>query len=176
MGLSEKTMARTIDTPEKHTLVRSTLAKDGVFKAQDAAEHIEDDELRRRVRELLEQSGKPWVIENVPGAPLRDPVVLCGSMFGLDVRRHRLFETSFPLLAPSCAHHLQRGDYPQATNRKNRRRTCEIGVWRIPLEVQQRAIGIDWMDLEGLSQSIPPAYTEYIGHALKACFPGEVKP
>ena len=117
-------------------------------------------------RERLMAAGAPWVIENVPGAPLNSPAILCGSMFGLEVRRHRLFETSFPLLAPSCTHHLQLGDFPQATNRANRRKTCEIGVWRIPLEVQQRAMGIDWMTLEELSQAIPPAYTEFIGRSI----------
>jgi len=122
-------------------------------------------------RELLEASGKPWILENVPGAPLREPAILCGSMFGLEVRRHRLFETSFSLLAPSCAHHLQQGDFPQATNRQNRRKTCEVGVWRIPLEVQQRAMGIDWMDLAGLTEAIPPAYTEFIGRTLVRRFP-----
>lgn len=124
-------------------------------------------------RELLEASGKPWVIENVPGAPLREPTLLCGSMFGLDVRRHRLFETSFELLAPQCAHHLQRGSYPQATNRRSRRRTVEVGVWRIPLGTQRRAMGIEWMDLPGLSQAIPPAYTELIGRALRAFVRGK---
>src|SRR5574337_20985 len=44
------------------------------------------------VRERLQASGKPWIIENVPGAPLRDPITLCGAMFGLRRYRHRLFE------------------------------------------------------------------------------------
>ena len=118
-------------------------------------------------RARLEGSGVPWVIENVPGSPLHSPEILCGSMFGLAVRRHRLFEAPFSILAPSCAHHLQRGDFPQATNRTNRRRTCEIGVWRIPLEVQRRAMGIGWMTVAELSQAIPPAYTEFIGRALR---------
>ena len=61
-------------------------------------------------RELLKRSGKPYCIENVVGAPLIDPVVLCGTMFGLrtpdeaELRRHRLFETSFLLLTPPCQH------------------------------------------------------------------------
>ena len=117
-------------------------------------------------RELLEATGLPWVIENVPRAPLRNPVTLCGSMFGLDVRRHRLFETSWPLMVPPCNHAAQNGSYPQATNRANRRKTAEIGVWRIPLEDQQQAMGIDWMMLEELSEAIPPAYTEFIGKEL----------
>ena len=120
------------------------------------------------VRERLAAAGVPYIIENVVGAPLRAPVLLCGSMFGLDVRRHRLFETSFPVLAPQCNHGAQRGSFPQATNRQNRRRTVEIGVWRIPLETQRAAMGIDWLDLAELSQAIPPAYSEFLARAWLA--------
>ena len=83
-------------------------------------------------------------------------------MFDLDVRRHRLFETSFPVIAPECAHHKQTPRFPPATNRKNLRRTVEVGVWRIPLHVQQTAMGIEWMGLKELSQAIPPAYSQFI--------------
>jgi DNA (cytosine-5)-methyltransferase 1 len=116
-------------------------------------------------RSILEGLGVPWVIENVPGAPLVDPVQLCGSSFGLDVRRHRIFESSFPIEAPPCDHdlHKQRGArFPPASNRRNLRRTVEVGAWRIPLEVQQKAMGIDWMTRKELSQAIPPAYSEFI--------------
>lgn len=120
-------------------------------------------------REKLRASGKPFIIENVVGAPLQDPVMLCGSMFDLDVRRHRLFECSFLVTQPRCQHEKQLPRFAQATNRKNLRRTVEVGVWRIPLDVQQRAMGIDWMPLDKLSQAIPPAYAEYLGkHALSA--------
>lgn len=105
----------------------------------------------------------PHVIENVPGAPLENPFTLCGSSFGLDVRRHRIFEANFPVAAPACDHSWQTPRFPPATNRKNLRRTVEVGVWRIPLETQRRAMGIDWMDLSELSQAIPPAYSEFIG-------------
>lgn len=110
----------------------------------------------------------PSVIENVPGAPLFAPVTLCGSMFGLDVRRHRCFETSFAVIQPPCNHNAQRGSYPPATNRKNRRKTVEVGVYRIPLATQQKAMGIDWMNLKELSQAIPPAYAKYIGEQALA--------
>lgn len=129
---------------------------------------VDTDGMIAEVRAKLSKLAIPYIIENVPGAPLIDPVTLCGSMFGLDVRRHRIFECSFPVTAPPCRHDLQRGDYPQATNRKNRRRTVEVGVWRIPLETQQRAMGIDWMQLEELSESIPPAYSEFLGRAALA--------
>lgn len=115
------------------------------------------------VRRNLEYIRIPYIIENVPGAPLKDPIMLCGSMFGLDVRRHRIFETSWDVgEQPSCLHHMQHGDFPQATNRKNRRKTAEIGVWRIPLAVQRKAMGIDWMELEELSEAIPPAYSTFL--------------
>jgi DNA (cytosine-5)-methyltransferase 1 len=121
-------------------------------------------------RDLLERTGLPYVIENVEGFrdELRDPITLCGSSFRLDVRRHRLFECNFPVMAPPCAHGWQTPRFAQATNRANLRSTVEVGVWRIPLEVQQRAMGIDWMTLPELSEAIPPAYTEHIGGYLLA--------
>jgi DNA (cytosine-5)-methyltransferase 1 len=115
-------------------------------------------------RQRLRDWGGHWVMENVEGArgALQQPVTLCGSMFGLDVRRHRLFETSFPVAQPPCRHGAQTPRFAPATNRTNLRSTVEVGVWRIPLEVQQRAMGIDWMPLEKLSQAIPPAYSEWL--------------
>lgn len=120
------------------------------------------------VRESLESSELPYIIENVQGAPLRDPVTLCGSMFKLDVRRHRLFETNWPLRQLPCFHAEQAAKgkrFPGATNRDGRY-TVEVGVWRIPLETQRRAMGIDWMTLEELTEAIPPAYTSYVAHEL----------
>lgn len=121
------------------------------------------------VRTMLRASGVPYIIENVPGAPL-DPartVQLCGSSFGLDVRRHRLFECSFPVLVPPCSHQLQAPRFPCATNRTNLRRTVEVGVWRIPLDTQKRAMGVDWpISLPALSQAIPPAYSEFLARAF----------
>lgn len=121
-----------------------------------------------RERERLQASGTPYIIENVHGAPLVNPITLCGSMFGLDVRRHRLFECSFPVEQPQCRHEEQTPRFPPATNRTNLRCTVEVGVWRIPLETQQQAMGIDWMSLERLSQAIPPAYSAYLGRAAIA--------
>ncbi len=123
------------------------------------------------VRERLSGLTTPWVIENVAGAPLKNEpqlffwpqksVMLCGSMFGLEVRRHRFFESNFPIRQPQCAH-PKVPKYAGAANRKNQRYTVEVGVWRIPLAVQQQAMGIDWMTLSELSQSIPPAFSQYI--------------
>jgi DNA (cytosine-5)-methyltransferase 1 len=124
-----------------------------------------------KTRALLLAAGVPFVIENVPGArrELRDPTLLCGSSFGLDVRRHRYFESwGFDLPELTCDHGWQTPRFPPATNRRNLRSTVEIGVWRIPLETQQRAMGgCEWMELRELSQAIPPAYARYIAeHAI----------
>jgi DNA (cytosine-5)-methyltransferase 1 len=131
-------------------------------------------ELVGNVRTLLHRTGLPYVIENIPGAPLENPIQLCGSSFGLDVRRHRLFESNLPLMAPPCVHGWQRPRFQQATNRINQRRTVEVGVWRIPLARQREAMGIDWMTLEELSEAIPPAYTSLVGEQLLAHLAAEV--
>jgi DNA (cytosine-5)-methyltransferase 1 len=118
------------------------------------------------MRERLAATGKPYVLENIPGSPLRDWVQLCGSSFWLDVKRHRWFESNAALMAPPCQHGIWKPRFPCATNRVNLRRTVEVGVWRIPLAVQQAAMGIDWMTLDELTEAIPPAYTEHIGIQL----------
>lgn len=120
------------------------------------------------MRDRLRAGGIPYVIENVPASPVAPQVMLCGSSFGLDVRRHRWFECSVPMMSPPCSHGSQRPRFAHATNRTNLRRTVEIGVWRIPLDVQQAAMGIGWMTLPELTEALPPAYTEYIGTALMA--------
>lgn len=126
-------------------------------------------DLIEKVRARLLLTGLPYVIENVPGAPLENHVQLCGTGFGLDVQRHRWFESNVSLMGMGCAHGRHAARFPAATNRgENTRRTVEVGVWRIPLEEQQRAMGIDWMTLEELSEAIPPAYTEYIGGQLRS--------
>jgi len=117
-------------------------------------------------REILKQLGKPYVIENVRGAPLQSAVQLCGSSFGLDIRRHRLFETNWTLPELDCDHSWQTPRFPPAANRTNLRSTIEVGVRRIPLAVQREAMQIPWMSLHELSQAIPPAYTNYIGKFL----------
>ena len=118
--------------------------------------------LRRR----LQKWGKCWVIENVPGAPIRADLILCGSHFGLQLVRHRWFEFGFPAftLLPSCAHH------PDPIT------VCGNGTpgWirkkhpgRVYRETEKRsAMGITWMNRAELSQAIPPAYSEFIGRLV----------
>lgn len=118
------------------------------------------------IRAKLRAWGGPYVIENVVGAPLEGSAMLCGSMFGLDVQRHRIFECSFPVIAPACNHSRWSPRFPPATNRTTLRKTVEVGVWRIPLETQQAAMGgLEWMKLHELSQAIPPAYSEFLARA-----------
>lgn len=117
------------------------------------------------IRRLLAQSGLPYVIENVPGAPLRDPITLCGVMFpGLAVYRHRLFETSWPIPQPSHATHERPltkmgrpprdGEYMHVVGNFS-------GVARA-----REAMGIDWMMRDELREAIPPAYTNFVGRQL----------
>lgn len=139
-------------------------------------------ELIPRMRELLIATGLPYVIENVVGSALRDPVMLCGSTMGDRVRRHRLFETNFPVTVPGCAHELEHPEFPigigSPTNsyRKRMKYTAErlspvayvYGSTRYPgdLADRKRAMGIDWMTNAELTQAIPPSYTEHIGFYL----------
>lgn len=133
--------------------------------------HVRDSpNLIPQTREMLERLDVPWVIENnyVNRRELRDPVTYCGSSFGLNIQRHRCFESNVELVAPPCDHGWQTPRFAPATNRTNLRSTVEIGVWRIPLPVQQEAMGIDWMTLPELSEAIPPAYTAHLGRQLMA--------
>jgi DNA (cytosine-5)-methyltransferase 1 len=134
-------------------------------KGHGVGDNYED--LIEATRTALQMTGLPYVIENVEGAPLLDPVTFCGSSFGLDIRRHRLFESNVPIVAPPCNHKWQTPRFPQATNRANLRRTVEVGAYRTA-KLAPGAMGIDWMELGELSQAVPPAYTEFIGRQLLA--------
>jgi len=125
------------------------------------------------IRERLSKTGLPYIIENVVGAPLIEPVTLCGSMFGLEVRRHRLFESNISIPARQCDHSVWPPNrYPGGRSIERGgchtlcRATVEVGKWGIPKKVQESAMGIDWTNLHELSEAIPPAYTEYIGKYL----------
>lgn len=128
------------------------------------------DDMVSETRELLAASGRPYIIENVPGAPLVNPVRYCGSSFGLAVRRHRLFESSLPITAPACDHASQPnpvGVY--GTGGAWTRTKPGGGGTKVAGHDAAVAMGIDWTDEQaGLSQAIPPAYTEHIGRQLHA--------
>ena len=118
------------------------------------------------VRDLLRATGKPYVIENVMGAPLRRPLFLCGTMFeGLRVYRHRIFETNFPVVQPPHPPHV----HP----------VCKIG--RPPKEGEwiqlvgnftgadeaRMATGLTWLGIKEMREAIPPAFTQYIGRYMQ---------
>jgi DNA (cytosine-5)-methyltransferase 1 len=121
-------------------------------------------------RELLQAVSKPYVIENVPGAPLINPMQLCGSSFWLRVRKHRLFESTVFMLAPQCQHDWQNADkiYTIRNHGKDRPSgVCYVfGNGSGKGDDWASAMGIDWMTRRELAQAIPPAYTEYIGRQL----------
>lgn len=129
-------------------------------------------DLVAKVRSLLVASGVPWVIENVEGAPLIDPVVLCGTGFtGLRVIRHRLFESSVPLVQPTHRKH------PLVYTRDKRKNHYgKLDEWTAFVSVNgggncsvasaRDAMGISWMTKDELNESIPPAYTEFVGKQI----------
>ena len=121
-------------------------------------------------RALLVESGLPYVIENVPRAPLKDPITLCGSSFGLPIRRHRLFESNIALMSLACNHNAFPRVYPPAWNRTTPLRVLSISggyTGPVDLEEHKRAMGVDWeITSPELSNAIPPAYTEFIGAQL----------
>ena len=121
------------------------------------------------LRPVLRAAGVPYVMENVPGSPLENPVRICGSGLGLTLQRHREFETSFACWGVPCAHGQNAWNpaYKHATGR-NRRRVPVIGEWRVPKPLQDAAMGINWMTLGELTEAIPPAYTEHVGLQLLA--------
>ncbi|SJM61278.1 DNA cytosine methyltransferase [Gulosibacter sp. 10] len=130
------------------------------------------------VRGLLEATGLPYVIENVEGAraEMRDPVRLCGSSFGLSVRRHRLFESSVPIEALPCDHAGQGtpvGVYGALRSRHwSRPDGTSRGRKATSVEEARDAMGMQWADWHGCTQAVPPAYTEHIGRALMAHLEG----
>jgi len=145
-----------------------------VMRAQGG--RTSEPDLLDPTRDVLEAIGRPWIIENVVGAPLRDPLMLCGSMFGLKVRRHRLFESSAPLMAPGPCRHKEQGkpvglygsmgDTVQGIDRATGRHVIG-GRTAATIEEAQDAIGIDWTRRwASLKLAIPPAYTEWIGRQL----------
>lgn len=130
------------------------------------------------IRELLIKSRKKYSIENVVGAPLKNYVMLCGSMFGLKVYRHRLFECN-PMIAfsPGTCRHWGKVRNWRKDNQidgKHKYETFDtydvltvVGKGFSPKD-GRIAMGINWMTGNELSQAIPPAYTEYIGKCLLA--------
>lgn len=124
------------------------------------------DLLTPMLARLSWHSDVPWVVENVPGAPL-EGLTLCGSMFGLGVRRHRIFESCMALLAPGPCRHAEQGR-PVGVYHVLNDEVPSGGRTAKTLEEGQAAMGIDWMPWASLKEAIPPAYTEHLGRQLLA--------
>lgn len=109
-------------------------------------------------RALLENSGRPYVIENVEYAPLRKDLILCGEMFGLKVFKHRIFESNFRIIQPAHLPHkgsVKNGEY-FTTAGNGGCKSGKISQW-------QEALGIDWLhDKHLLAEAVPPDYSFYI--------------
>ena len=117
------------------------------------------------VRDALIASGKPYIIENVPNAPLIDPVLVCGSAFGLKVRRHRLFESNVPLKGTVCDHRAQ--GKPVGIYGSMRDEIPNGGHTAKTMDEANKAMGISHMIWGELVESIPPAYTNYLGMQIR---------
>lgn len=122
--------------------------------AKARGEGKEYPDLVAPVREMLEASGVPFVLENVPEAPLREDLALSGGMFGRNIERKRIFELhGFRAEQPKYRKHLE----PLCTvaGHGGNSRTYRLREW-------QKAMGIDWAPREPLVQAVPPRYSEYI--------------
>lgn len=117
-------------------------------------------------RAVFELIGKPWVIENVVGAPLRDPIMLCGPMFGLETYRHRLFESNVPLLVPEHATHTVPTTKMGRTPREGEFMHV-VGNFS-GVERGREVMGMPWANRDGLREAIPPLYATHVGKQLMA--------
>ena len=118
-----------------------------------------------KTRQLLLKIKKPFIIENVMGAPVRKDIILCGEMFGLRVLRHRIFEIhGFTVLQPPHVKHKppinKKSYYAIPVGHGCNGFSCKIKDW-------QKSMGIDWINTrEHLSQAIPPAYSNYLASSI----------
>ena len=115
-------------------------------------------------RKELQKTGLPYIIENVPGSPLINPIELCGAMFGMRTYRHRLFESNIKLTVPVHPKHInsnaKMGRFP-----KDKEFIQYMGHFS-GVKFVQEMTGLYWLGQKELAQSIPPQYTKYIGKQL----------
>ena len=120
------------------------------------------------LRKRLVKSGKPFCIENVRGAvkELKNPIMLCGSMFGLRTQRHRFFETSFEVEVLTSCNHSILPLLVTTASEASRKKRFTLGMVPKTVKNAPLAYDIDWMDFNGLKEAIPPAYAEFIGRKI----------
>lgn len=128
---------------------------------------IERPDLLPRTRTRLQASGIPWIIENVPGAPMKPKIILCGQMFELPIYRHRLFETSFPFRqSPQHPRHKERTTSAHGGAHYRTAKIITVAGYCSDTARARAALGTPWMSRDECNQAIPPAYTEYIGKQI----------
>jgi DNA (cytosine-5)-methyltransferase 1 len=153
-------------------------------QAYSVTKHTHDKEHPELVdptRSRLESSGVPWIMENVVGAPLRNPLVLCGASFQLVaddldglrlfLRRHRLFESSHLLFAPGpcgcsrmkAAGYVVGGVYGGGSSDRTHAKYVRRGGYTPRASVRRELMGMDWTTQDELSLAIPPAYSYWLG-------------
>jgi DNA (cytosine-5)-methyltransferase 1 len=132
-----------------------------------AMKHLAFDQpmLIEPVRAALRASGVPYVIEHVVGAPLIEPVTLCGTGLGLRIYRHRLFESNTPLVGTTCDHTVPAMNPHNQAGRDAM--YAEFGR-RDPEPRWRHEMGVSWMSRYEAREAIPPAYTEYLGRQIAA--------
>jgi DNA (cytosine-5)-methyltransferase 1 len=130
-------------------------------------------DLYEPTRDMLQGIGLPYVIENVPGAPFRHGLTLCGTMFGLEhdgewLKRHRNFETPFLIMQSKVCRHRKNVRAITITGKcyLTVTKDCARHSRQPTFKLAQQLMGIDWMTRTELSQAIPPAYTQFIGEQL----------
>jgi DNA (cytosine-5)-methyltransferase 1 len=124
------------------------------------------------VLETLRTQPVPYIVENVEGAQvyMRNPIMLCGSMFGLPIQRHRWFElgnTDAFFLLPPCNHE----EPPVLLSGRGMRKINGKRQGESPKADRARASEIDWMTYDGLSQAIPPAYARFLAEQVIGVLP-----
>ena len=131
------------------------------------ADRTKHPDLVDAIRQRLQATGKPYIIENVVSAPVENPITLCGAMFGLRVYRHRLFESNIYLYQPAHPRHKAKAAHA-GTMPKPHEFYCPVGHFA-DLQGSMSAMGIDWMSTKyEVAQSVPPAYTRFLGEQLLA--------
>lgn len=130
--------------------------------------HTKDHpDLVEPTRARLRAAGVPYIIENVLGAPLIDPVTLCGMMFGLRVFRHRLFESNIFLMTPPHPTHRGTTNSSRRYSRFSSADMICVAGHNFRRKDGMAAMGIDWhATREEVAQMIPPAYSEFLGRQV----------
>jgi len=136
---------------QRHTQLRRTVKREyECFIAQ--------------TREKLQRWGGPYIIENVVGAPLKNPVMLCGLMFGMPLYRHRIFESNQSLITPAHVRHQtpasKAGHYEKGT-------IISVAGNCAPIMLARAAMGIAWMTRSELAEAIPPAFSHYLARQIQ---------